>query len=86
MQKDSLIGWDGFWSQPGGSDGGGSRTRAAANNAAAAKIRPVTRDEAATGVRGVARTVTHLGALLGWRLALLQILRSPGCLYFLEML
>ncbi|NQY32992.1 MAG: hypothetical protein HRT56_07460, partial [Coraliomargarita sp.] len=53
------------------SDGGGSRTRAAATNAAAAKIRPVTRDEAATGVRGVARTVTHLGALLGWRLALL---------------
>ncbi|NQY33061.1 MAG: hypothetical protein HRT56_07815 [Coraliomargarita sp.] len=71
MQKDNLIGWDGFWSQPGGSDGGGSRTRAAATNAAAAKIRPVTRDEAATGVRGVARAVTHLGALLCGRLALL---------------
>ena len=25
MQKDSRIGWYGFWSQPGGSDGGGSR-------------------------------------------------------------
>ena len=86
MQKDSLIGWDGFWSQPGGSDGGGSRTRAAATNAAAAKIRPVKRDEADTGVRGVARTVTHLGALLCGRLALLQILRSPVGLYFMEML
>ena len=46
-------------------------TRAAATNAAAAKIRPVTRDAAATGVRGLARTVTHLGALLCGRLALL---------------
>ncbi|NQY32467.1 MAG: hypothetical protein HRT56_04785 [Coraliomargarita sp.] len=35
---------------------------------------------------GVAVTVTHLDALLGWRLALLQILRSPVCLYFMEML
>ncbi|NQY33091.1 MAG: hypothetical protein HRT56_07970 [Coraliomargarita sp.] len=38
------------------------------------------------GVRGVASSVTHLDALLGWRLALLQILRSPVCLYFMEML
>ena len=39
--------------------------------AAAAEIRPITRDEADTGVRGLARTVTHLGALLCGRLALL---------------
>ncbi|NQY32726.1 MAG: hypothetical protein HRT56_06100, partial [Coraliomargarita sp.] len=38
------------------------------------KIGPVHMDEALARVRGVASSVTHLDALLRWRLALHQIL------------
>jgi hypothetical protein len=75
-----------FVNQQGGPRRGGSRTVLLGLTPLGTKIAQSRRDEAEAGVRGVTGSVTHPDALLSLRLALLQLLLSPVCLYFLERL